>query len=885
MPSPITNALNEIIKASDLASQARVFDYHEDFDDLWGQLHEDSPQTSQAIVIHGLDAPHRPLPEGLAWEPFAKHLTAFSWAAAWRVRHADHDSPRRVLLVGDTQHGPETTAGKLAALYHTKTETGSPLVPGIRWLPDPARDQVEAWLKTPPPISASPRPDFTHILRDIIWEGLAGDPLDHHGVSNILGAYLLRFQAGSPYDESKGHPSHGQKALFSLLTAISPSPPGTERIALPSSRPDAFQRWISAATQRRLNAAVLLDDMAALWGPVVRGALGFVKSDLRKKLTISAPDFPRTIRTLPSRLDAFFTARRPFLAKSDLLPGGPPKEDSNDFVLILDLRLFTAHGGQDERAFYQDLVALAERLTRPPHLDDKQWQSLTTDAAQVKSLLAAGGPVSEDFRAITLLPRLLSALDSTLPIVLFSSTHKRTLIDPLRAYPNIVTGFVKPVFGPGMANWHSTVERTMDAFGFALEQAATILAARQTARNVFAIAPLRKDSQPKPTLPTSQHGHLVEIFMDESGASERKGHPHTICAGGVVLIRSQDQHAQPTVTDSAIWHALNGSHNLWGWCSSTPPDFPHPTHFLPKGSQLRFNPPQDDGPRLAGALDSLNTALHNTGILFPFALIDVRSRYDTPSWLSIPPTVQPWAAEKAMDMTLKSLIRTCLEALLFRDPLIEAALASPQSTLCIDLGARMYPWKVGNELFANFGIRSFWNDNKQREERPSVEWEDGYRLTAEVCSRTGLPWPHAARISRARAVALTDFASWDALHPSSPMPCQIHYLADTVAHLALHDLEAATHSSPRLADFFRSGWVTDYRKSRFDEHLLFAARQWSQGDRVGALLSLASTIEDVGVSHTDTNGFCAATAPQTRFWWRDLAAHELRDLFARHARR
>ena len=44
-----------------------------------------------------------------------------------------------------------------------------------------------------------------------------------------------------------------------------------------------------------------------------------------------------------------------------------------------------------------------------------------------------------------LLPLLLSHVDPSFPIVLFSSTHQRSLLKPLAARPNIITDFAKPI--------------------------------------------------------------------------------------------------------------------------------------------------------------------------------------------------------------------------------------------------------------------------------------------------------------------------------------------------------------------------------------------------------------------------------------------------------
>ena len=382
-------------------------------------------------------------------------------------------------------------------------------------------------------------------------------------------------------------------------------------------------------------------------------------------------------------------------------------------------------------------------------------------------------------------------------------------------------------------------------------------------------------------LPNSTNGYLVEIFMDESEVPPNSPPPRAICAGGIVLVRSQGLNHLPVLSDQALWEALKASSNLWGWCSDTPQDFEYPRNqpdsrgYLPKGRDLHFEGTGDGAKLLCEALDSINAALGKAGLLFPFALIDNRSDY-APDWISLPRSVGRWESEKALDLTLKSLIRDSLEALLFHHPLITRALECSQSSLAIDLGSREYPCRLNTDLFDMFGIQVFRDGM-----RPSLYSEDGYRIVAEVSSQTGLRWPYPAKISRARAVTLRDFGGARGLQVLSPPPRQIHYLADTVSHVALADFEPATRSSKTITDFFLSGWITDYRQSRFDECLLFSTRRWHQGDRVGALLDLVKRLRNIGPSNATSHGYCEATARDASRWPQSLTAHEFRELFAR----
>ncbi len=87
----------------------------------------------------------------------------------------------------------------------------------------------------------------------------------------------------------------------------------------------------------------------------------------------------------------------------------------------------------------------------------------------------------------TLLPRLLSLLDPTLPIIIFSSTHCTDLISPFRDYGNIITKFRKPILTCMNRDWSGVVKGLRADFENALEQASGILKVRQAGHGIRTI--------------------------------------------------------------------------------------------------------------------------------------------------------------------------------------------------------------------------------------------------------------------------------------------------------------------------------------------------------------------------------------------------------------
>jgi len=106
-------------------------------------------------------------------------------------------------------------------------------------------------------------------------------------------------------------------------------------------------------------------------------------------------------------------------------------------VLFLDLRFWDNDAGRQE--IMKELVQYAEAL----HVDECTDEDIQValKAAQAARDGRSGFPLE----ALTLLPLLLSQLDRTFPIILFSSSHQRAVSEALRNRRNIITSFAKPM--------------------------------------------------------------------------------------------------------------------------------------------------------------------------------------------------------------------------------------------------------------------------------------------------------------------------------------------------------------------------------------------------------------------------------------------------------
>jgi hypothetical protein len=147
-------------------------------------------------------------------------------------------------------------------------------------------------------------------------------------------------------------------------------------------------------------------------------------------------------------------------------------------ILMLDLRLWADEAGRSR--FLRRLIKICDRL-KAQEINDEKFQSALARAREISRLPAApleGGTAptngwrdTSEIEAVALMPLLLSHYDSSLPIILFSSTHQRTLLASVSHRPNIIVSFTKPILsGYGEDDTPARLALNLDkAFTSALE--------------------------------------------------------------------------------------------------------------------------------------------------------------------------------------------------------------------------------------------------------------------------------------------------------------------------------------------------------------------------------------------------------------------------------
>lgn len=854
---PVADSLREILgEEPNLA----ILDYknHEAFSRLWSEGLSspnswfpdggaDSIKGDGVLLIVGEDPPGeicRPKNACLGGINFRGNLSSASWAAAWRLKFPS--AKMRVVLLSSSPY--ESGGAVVQALYTLFRATGaddSPLVPGVRHLRSPSlvllREAIRAGSEGTPKLPFAVK----DMLRSVLWGGMTSDREAHHAVSNVIGALLL---SGGDFER---HPGDSALPCLLSLAEIAGARVGLGAPCYP---------WLEPDLQREIGSALLFDDMADLWVGFLRGALGLNGGLPDRHLFSTSPNhFYENLIGLENgsgrgglceRLRAFLKSRRAHLSPADLIAGASP--DDRNFVLFLDVRLFSASMiGACRGGFYRELAEIGLELLAKP-VRRLSWLSKTSQSKlEMELKLMAGG--EEPPGVDTMLPRLLSLLDPTVPIVLFTSTHHSDLIDPLRDYGNIITSFRKPVLKGMATEWGETVSDLQKELRFALEQAARILRVRRVIHSFRDMAVEGATDAQSVVIPARKEGHLVEVFFDESLVPPKQT---TMCVGGIVVVRALDEGGNPTPSDQAIVDALHARHLLWGWSPEVAPeDYEIPLDgidsrtYSPKGNSLKYA--EGEGlRRVEEQVEAVRAVLGKNGTFFPFAFVAERSPRNTPNWMSVGDAAS--AAESILDGTLRQLIRHAVEGLLFRANCFRDVRNNAKSKFALDFGTRWYPLPPfameGMALLQqNYGVVIH-----SSRERKSIEPEDGVRMTAELIADAGGGWPFAARIVRARGVALRDFGDGNRGRRKTDvlLPNQLHYFADWIANGVLHRWHFLT-ASPALRDFFESGWIVDFRRGINDPTRagimdpeeparLRIAREWDRGRRVDAILKAAN---------------------------------------------
>jgi len=204
----------------------------------------------------------------------------------------------------------------------------------------------------------------------------------------------------------------------------------------------------------------------------------------------------------------------------------PRRLDVGGDILILDLRLWSDTQNPGPRNDFLTLVlAAAEKVTA----NGTSFGSKECRRAYqaVSSVLEKGLGLNEaresELEAIALLPLLINDIDPSLPIVLFSSTHQRTVEHMMSGRPCLITEFAKPLLTD-----HAEAQNS-DRIGL-LRQALSKAVDLHEARLVWEkIVKLQIAAPPSVSVVLTKNS--TDYFLDEYG------NDHALGAGGPIAFK------------------------------------------------------------------------------------------------------------------------------------------------------------------------------------------------------------------------------------------------------------------------------------------------------------------------------------------------------------
>lgn len=515
-----------------------VWDYSNPlhFDVLWSAIENGAlANAGKVLVVWN----RTPLDESLAPVNTAEHVSPLHWAACAAKATLEDQPPLQVAVL---DLNPAAHQNEYLHKFVRSLERGR-----LRWLrllqaaelfgelscegtfqADGAVGDGETLRERLfPQIKASQRNISPDLLHDRIREKLTSpsSPDDRHAIANVVGPMVLH---GRDYLASKGFAKH---AFLPVFEATGLLPKGLTDGGLSVGKIKA-ESWGNQPLR-----LLLVDDQADCgWTDWIRANLPVSNPSivtLQPDDVITSPDALLDRLMVEWRLMGDAKDRR-FTLQLEASGDGKKTSDRQP-ILLLDLRLHSMRSAESEADFLKRLLPLCERFKSDGKAAPFAWSGFSAQELQIVQRWCEHPKreTPEHLVALSLLPRLIALMDMSLPIVIFSSTGQRTLIEKFKPYGNIITDFEKPrFFGRDARN---VITETHAKFEAAIEHAVRLVVARrlsqQMARNVGMADPGLAGSE---LHNGGQNGEWSAVlYIDESGSARE------LTLGGILLLLPQ----------------------------------------------------------------------------------------------------------------------------------------------------------------------------------------------------------------------------------------------------------------------------------------------------------------------------------------------------------
>lgn len=531
--------------------QHRVVSYNACFASLWEALAAENACSGESVP--GDEKPTLSPHMFVVWDttpidgeynpvPTNNYLSPVEWALCAKI-HAGTRSDLRITILDANPDAHESNK-----LYGYVRKIKEEEIPWLRLAS--VRDLVDApaqFLKQLySPGSSVPQDngvleELKRLERLVLTE--TGPDSDRHAISNIVGPIVL---LGNEFSQGRLHAQPLKVLLGSvgLLSTASSGRQGEEATLeqINNQGLETLNRWVRANSPVNF---ILIDDQAhhgwAQWLEKMTKGCGKVLSlwdihSSRDPGELLVNYLSQQLAGLGETVDLRFRLSLAGAAASEPAVCSTNQEEergeSCPEILFIDLRLFSGADERNEISFIKKLVGLARRFTA--EASGLAWKGFDlSELDEIERWTELSVPDKSSacyFKALTLLPRLLSLADMSYPVVLFSSTGQRSIIEHLRPYANILTDFDKPrFFTLGSLN---AVSSSVAGFWTAISHALLYLEVRASAQKLLKVK-CQRDLPKK-----SQH---CEIYIDESGTVTSNKSDYYI--GGFVALYN-------TVTDA-----------------------------------------------------------------------------------------------------------------------------------------------------------------------------------------------------------------------------------------------------------------------------------------------------------------------------------------------
>jgi hypothetical protein len=443
--------LVELLKTADSRAFVLRYSNREECERLWEELEQESGEVPWNTVVIVYDGQSDRT--NMAFRP--EHwLTPWDWSVAFSVHLYYH--PERIPPGGLRCLVVDLSPAEWGAGGRTRFRTVGALAPWIRWYrPQPRLlasdfETLFSDLRNPSNLPRLDRlalgaPDMRALIST--WTALFSTAGDRHAIGNIVAPLIL----AQGLLKTRGldirlSEDWVTKRFRSMVNCMSPAAPSVEPVPsrpLIPNLPEITDPTSDILHRFRRLRVVLVDDQYELGYHTILMRLLF-GNDLSEASTSNLREASWTNPGSDIRLHS--TGNPNFLLDwmqraLKAYPEAPRHLGEDLDILLLDLRLFADskidQASPDEKRFLEKAIDLC--LGAQLQVGDEQLSSAIEAA---RSRIANG---KEDLRALTLLPLLLSRIDPSLPIILFSSTHQREVVDVFRNFQNVITTFAKPV--------------------------------------------------------------------------------------------------------------------------------------------------------------------------------------------------------------------------------------------------------------------------------------------------------------------------------------------------------------------------------------------------------------------------------------------------------